>query len=174
MQKRPWFIDVIWKWDNNPYKWTNVPPVPLNVLTTSWPFAMWGIDMIREIRPTASNGAAIGKLEIFSRSLLSHSNLSLHFVGFVILKQFKLLKPCVLPKAQWSICKDYYLISIWHQWIMEIFAYKLCAHCFYFYIFISLKDSYTLTHTDTHSADLHPFGIPWVTVLLWLSVTMKI
>ena len=34
----------------------HVPPVPLNVLTASWPFAMWGIDMIGEIIPTASNG----------------------------------------------------------------------------------------------------------------------
>src|SRR4051812_17527236 len=30
-----------------------VPPVPLNVLTSPWPFAMWGIDMIGEIKPTA-------------------------------------------------------------------------------------------------------------------------
>ena len=34
----------------------HVPPVPLNILTAPWPFAMWGIDMIREIRPTASYG----------------------------------------------------------------------------------------------------------------------
>ena len=34
----------------------HVPSVPLNVLTAPWPFAMWGIDMIGEIRPTASNG----------------------------------------------------------------------------------------------------------------------
>ena len=34
----------------------HVPPVPLNVLTAPWPFAMWGIDMIGEIKPTASNG----------------------------------------------------------------------------------------------------------------------
>ena len=34
----------------------HIPPVPLNVLTAPWPFAMWGIDMIGEIRPTASNG----------------------------------------------------------------------------------------------------------------------
>ena len=34
----------------------HVPPVPLNVLTSPWPFAMWGIDMIGRIEPTASNG----------------------------------------------------------------------------------------------------------------------
>ncbi|CAI8594327.1 unnamed protein product [Vicia faba] len=45
-------------------------------------------------------GSIIGRIEILSRSLLSHNNLSLHFVGSVILKQFKLLKPCVLPEAQ--------------------------------------------------------------------------
>ena len=33
-----------------------MPLVPLNVLTASWPFAIWGIDMIGEIKPTASNG----------------------------------------------------------------------------------------------------------------------
>src|ERR1043165_1516996 len=34
----------------------HIPPVSLNVLTASWPFAIWGIDMIGEIKPTASNG----------------------------------------------------------------------------------------------------------------------
>ena len=33
----------------------HVPPVPLNVLTAPWPFVMWSIDMIGEIRPTAFN-----------------------------------------------------------------------------------------------------------------------
>ena len=34
----------------------HIPPVPLNVLTAPLPFAMWGIDMIGEIKPTTSNG----------------------------------------------------------------------------------------------------------------------
>ena len=34
----------------------HVPPVHLNVLTAPLPFTMWGIGMIGEIRPTASNG----------------------------------------------------------------------------------------------------------------------
>ena len=34
----------------------HVPPVPLNVLTAPWPFAMWGIDMIGEVKPITSNG----------------------------------------------------------------------------------------------------------------------
>ena len=34
----------------------HVPPIPLNVMTAPWPFAMRGIDMIREIKPNASNG----------------------------------------------------------------------------------------------------------------------
>ena len=34
----------------------HVPSVPLNVLTAPWAFAMWGIYMIGEIKPTASNG----------------------------------------------------------------------------------------------------------------------
>ena len=28
----------------------------MNVMTTPWPFVMWGIDMIGEIKLTASNG----------------------------------------------------------------------------------------------------------------------
>ena len=32
-----------------------MPPIPLNVMTAPWPFAMWGIDMIGDIKPTASN-----------------------------------------------------------------------------------------------------------------------
>src|SRR3954465_3463682 len=34
----------------------HVPPVPLNVLTATWPFAMWGINMIGKIKPNTSNG----------------------------------------------------------------------------------------------------------------------
>ena len=33
----------------------HVPLVTLNVLTSPWPFAMWGIDTIGEIRPIAFN-----------------------------------------------------------------------------------------------------------------------
>ena len=33
-----------------------MPPISLNVMTAPWPFAMWGIDMIGEIKPTTSNG----------------------------------------------------------------------------------------------------------------------
>ena len=34
----------------------HVPLVPLNILTAPWPFTMWGIDMIGDIKPTVSNG----------------------------------------------------------------------------------------------------------------------
>ena len=34
----------------------HVPPVPLDVLSAPCPFAMWGISMIGETIPTASNG----------------------------------------------------------------------------------------------------------------------
>jgi len=33
----------------------NVPPVLLNVLLAPWPFSMWGIDVIGDIKPKASN-----------------------------------------------------------------------------------------------------------------------
>src|SRR5215468_8353326 len=32
------------------------PPVALNLITSPWPFATWGIDIIRKIHPKASNG----------------------------------------------------------------------------------------------------------------------
>ena len=34
----------------------HVPPNPLNVISSPWPFSMWGIDMIGMIEPKASNG----------------------------------------------------------------------------------------------------------------------
>ncbi|WJX33931.1 hypothetical protein P8452_22093 [Trifolium repens] len=34
----------------------HVPPIPLNVMLSPWPFAMWGIDVIGLIEPRASNG----------------------------------------------------------------------------------------------------------------------
>lgn len=34
----------------------HVPLTPLNVLTSPWPFSMWGIEMIGMIEPKASNG----------------------------------------------------------------------------------------------------------------------
>ena len=34
----------------------HVPSVPLNILMAPWPFAMWDIDMISEIKPIAYNG----------------------------------------------------------------------------------------------------------------------
>ena len=34
----------------------NVPPNPLNVISSPWPFAMWGMDVIGPIEPKASNG----------------------------------------------------------------------------------------------------------------------
>ncbi|XP_019455093.1 PREDICTED: uncharacterized protein K02A2.6-like [Lupinus angustifolius] len=34
----------------------NAPPNPLNVLTSPWPFSMWGMDVIGPIEPKASSG----------------------------------------------------------------------------------------------------------------------
>lgn len=34
----------------------HVASTPLNVLTSPWPFSMWGIDMIGMVEPKASNG----------------------------------------------------------------------------------------------------------------------
>ena len=34
----------------------HAPPTELHVMTTPWPFSMWGIDVIRPITPKASNG----------------------------------------------------------------------------------------------------------------------
>ena len=34
----------------------HVPPTPLNVMVSPWPFSMWGMDVIRPIISKASNG----------------------------------------------------------------------------------------------------------------------
>ena len=33
-----------------------MPPMPLHTMTSPWPFSTWGIDIIRKIHPTTSNG----------------------------------------------------------------------------------------------------------------------
>ena len=34
----------------------NAPPMSLNVLSSPWPFSMWGMDVIEPIEPKTSNG----------------------------------------------------------------------------------------------------------------------
>ena len=34
----------------------HLPPMPLHTMTSPWPFSTWGIDIIGQIHPTASNG----------------------------------------------------------------------------------------------------------------------
>ena len=46
-----------------------MPPTELHNLASPWPFSAWGIDIIGEIKPTASNGHKyiIVAIEYFSR-----------------------------------------------------------------------------------------------------------
>ena len=48
---------------------THLPPTVLNSLSSPWPFAAWGIDIIGEIRPNASNGHKyiVVAIDYFSR-----------------------------------------------------------------------------------------------------------
>ncbi|XP_050890455.1 uncharacterized protein LOC127095866 [Lathyrus oleraceus] len=43
----------------------HVPPSPLNVISSPWPFSMWGIDTIGTIEPKASNGHMFILVSIF-------------------------------------------------------------------------------------------------------------
>ena len=47
----------------------HLPPILLNSLTSLWPCATWGIDIIGEIRPNASNGHKyiVVAIDYFSR-----------------------------------------------------------------------------------------------------------
>ena len=47
----------------------HLPPIVLNSLSSLWPFAAWGIDIIGEIRPNASNGHKyiVVAIDYFSR-----------------------------------------------------------------------------------------------------------
>ena len=47
----------------------HLPPIVLNSLSSPWPFAAWGIDIIGEIRPNASNGHKyiVVAIDYFSR-----------------------------------------------------------------------------------------------------------
>ena len=74
----------------------------------------------------------------------------------VILKQFRLLKPCVLPEEQWSICKGYYLIfymtSMNHgRFRIQTFVLIVFSFTFYFLSNIDIP-----LHTHTHSQCRYP------------------
>ena len=47
----------------------HLPPTVLNSLSSPWPFTAWGIDIIGEIRPNASNGHKyiVVAIDYFSR-----------------------------------------------------------------------------------------------------------
>ena len=36
--------------------YNHLPPIKLHSISSPWPFSVWGLDIIREIHPTASNG----------------------------------------------------------------------------------------------------------------------
>ncbi|GAU43712.1 hypothetical protein TSUD_179950 [Trifolium subterraneum] len=55
---KPWFHDIKMKCHKCQIyaDKIHVPPTSLNVLSSPWPFSLWGIDMIGRIEPKASNG----------------------------------------------------------------------------------------------------------------------
>lgn len=65
--------------------------MPLNVLTSPWPFVMWGIDVIRRIEPTASNGHLfiLVAIEYFTKwvEAVSYANVTRQVVDRFIRKE---------------------------------------------------------------------------------------
>ena len=53
----------------------HLPPTVLNSLSSSWHFAVWGIDILGEIRPNASNGHKyiVVAIDYFSRWIEAES-----------------------------------------------------------------------------------------------------
>ncbi|XP_050919772.1 uncharacterized protein LOC127137345 [Lathyrus oleraceus] len=69
----------------------HVPLVPLNVLTSPWPFSIWGIDVIRCIEPTSSNGHRfiLVAIDYFTKGVeaVSYANLTRQVVTRFLKKE---------------------------------------------------------------------------------------
>lgn len=69
----------------------HVPPMPLNVLTSPWPFSMWGIDVIEHIEPTASNEHRfiLVAIDYFTKwvEVVSYANVIMQVVARFIRKE---------------------------------------------------------------------------------------
>ncbi|KAE8654932.1 No pollen germination related 2 [Hibiscus syriacus] len=58
----------------------HVPPSSLHVMTTPWPFSMWGIDVIGAITPKASNGHCfiLVAIDYFTKKIITDNALNLN------------------------------------------------------------------------------------------------
>ena len=69
----------------------NVPPHPLNVMSSPWPFSMWGIDVMGAIEPKASNGQRFIRVAIdyFTKwvEAASYTNFTRSVVGRFIKRE---------------------------------------------------------------------------------------
>ena len=69
----------------------HVPPNPLNVLSSPWPFSMWGIDMRGMIEPKASNGHRfiLVAIDYFTEwvEVVSYANVTNQVVAHFIKKE---------------------------------------------------------------------------------------
>jgi hypothetical protein len=63
----------------------HVPPTPLNVIASPWPFSMWGINMIGMIEPKSSNGHRfiLVAIDYFTKwvEVASYVNVTKHVVA---------------------------------------------------------------------------------------------
>ena len=118
-----------------------------------------------------------------SPSLLFLSNLSIkHFLFWSVIFYFQAIRilsfsPPALPGACRSTCKGFDYFSYTYVMFndsLDVFHLINCLCSFSFLFHFLFKDGYPL-HTPTlTNAGTHPLRIPWVTIPLCPSVTLKI
>ncbi|CAL0328555.1 unnamed protein product [Lupinus luteus] len=87
----------------------NAPPNPLNVLTSPWPFSMWGMDVIGPIEPRASNGHRfiLVAIDYFTKWVEASSYASvtrkvvLRFIKKDLIPSLRILAEASLNETEW-------------------------------------------------------------------------
>ena len=85
MQKRPWFIDDIWRWSNNPHKWTVVPRVRHKVLKSKlFNYYKPGKKITRQLLLNKSNRDKFFGFPIIESSVDGRKNPLVHVKAAII------------------------------------------------------------------------------------------
>ncbi|CAL0329694.1 unnamed protein product [Lupinus luteus] len=87
----------------------NAPLNPLNVLTSPWPFSMWGMDVIGPIEPKASNGHRfiLVAIDYFTKWVEANSyasvtrKLVLRFIKRELIPSLRVLAEACLKESEW-------------------------------------------------------------------------
>ncbi|XP_019416369.1 PREDICTED: uncharacterized protein LOC109327656 [Lupinus angustifolius] len=112
----------------------NAPPNPLNVLTSPWPFSMWGMDVIRPIELKASNGHRfiLVTIDYITKWVEANSYASvtqkevLRFIKRDLIPSLRVLAEASLDESEWVQARHDQLNMIDGRRLTTICHRQLC------------------------------------------------